>query len=71
MWVEENEETKDIKFCRFLYSRGYKKHALSGKFYWTLNERKTYFEKSFFVFFIDYDISIYVFDVRTLKQPNN
>jgi hypothetical protein len=54
-----------------MYIRGYKKRALSGKFYLTLNERKTYFEINFIVFLIDYDSSIYVFDVRTLKQPNN
>jgi hypothetical protein len=35
----------------FQYSRGYKKRALSGKFYLTSNERKTYFEINFIVFF--------------------
>ncbi len=34
-----------------VYSRGYKKRALSCKIYWTLNERKTYFEINFIVLF--------------------
>ncbi len=34
----------------YLYSRGYKKRATSGKFHLTLNERKTYFEITFMVF---------------------
>ncbi len=32
------------------YSRGYKKCAASGKFYLTLNERKTYFKTTFTFF---------------------
>ncbi len=35
----------------YMYSRGYKKRALSGEFFWTLNERKTYFEINFIVYF--------------------
>jgi hypothetical protein len=32
------------------YRRGHKKRATSGKFYLTLNERKTYFEITFMFF---------------------
>jgi hypothetical protein len=62
-----------MKSCENLHNTvGVIKNAPSAVNFTELKMSEKLISKKILLFFlIDYDISIYVFDVRTLKQPNN